>query len=192
MKEIDGRGLQCPQPVILTKKALEETNDSEIIVIVDNEVARENIKRLVEGLALEYSIEEKEKCFYISIENRKDKKIHVESKDDVIIVISNDKLGSGDESLGEVLMKSYIYSLTEVAPAPVSIIFLNTGVRLTTSGSSVLDSLNKLYNNGVGIISCGTCLDYFGLKNELKIGVIGNMYSIVEIMHSGGKIINIG
>lgn len=193
MKEIDGRGLQCPQPVILTKKTLEESNDSEIVVIVDNEVAKENIKRLVEGLTLEYSIEAREKCFYINIKNEKNKKDHFErSKDNIVIIISNDKLGGGDEGLGEVLMKSYIYSLTEVVPKPSSIIFLNAGVKLTTKGSAVLDSLNKLYRLGVNIVSCGTCLDYFELKSELKVGIIGNMYSIVEIMHRSGKTINIG
>ncbi len=192
MKEIDGRGLQCPQPVILTKKALEETKESEITAIVDNEVAKENIKRLIEGLALEYSIEEKDGCFYIKIKNEKSVKVQNQSQDNIVIVISNDKLGGGDDGLGDVLMKSYIYSLTEVTPLPTALILLNAGVKLTTSGSTVLDSLNKLYNLGVEIISCGTCLDYYGLKDELKIGLIGNMYSIVEIMHRRGRIINIG
>ncbi len=193
MREIDGRGLACPQPVILTKKALEDISEGEIITIVDNEVAVENVKRLVTSLGLVYDIDEKEGFYYIKIIKKAGNEKNIsESRDDFAIIIGSDKLGRGDDALGEVLMKSYIYSLTEVTPLPKTIVFLNAGVNLAVKDSPVLESLKKLYESGVEIISCGTCLDYYDLKEKLNIGIIGNMYSIVEVMHSSGKIITSG
>lgn len=194
MKEIDARGLKCPQPVIVTKKALEEIQEGQVISIVDNVTAKENVSRLASSLNLEYNIDERDGCYYITINKIKDnnKESINENKNDIVIVIVSDKLGSGDDELGEVLMKSYTYALTEISPLPKTIIFLNSGVKLTTEGSPVLDNINKLSKAGVEIISCGTCLDFYGLKEKLKVGIVGNMYSIIEKMHEGGKVINIG
>lgn len=194
MKEIDARGLKCPEPVIITKKALEEIQEGQIISIVDNITAKENVSRLVSSLNLECSIDEREGCYYITINKTKsnNKESINENKNDIVIVIASDKLGSGCDELGDVLMKSYTYALTEVSPTPKTIILLNAGVKLTTEGSPVLDNINKLFQSGVEIISCGTCLDYYGLKDKLKVGIVGNMYSIIEKMHEGGKVINIG
>lgn len=194
MKEIDARGLKCPQPVIITKKALEEIQEGQIISIVDNVIAKENVSRLASSLNLEYQIDERKGCYYITINKTKGNNMESinENKNNIVIVIATDKLGNGDDELGEVLMKSYTYALTEVSPAPKTIIFLNAGVKLTAEGSPVLDNINKLFESGVEIISCGTCLDFYGLKEKLKVGIIGNMYSIIEKMHEGGKIINIG
>lgn len=193
MKEIDARGLKCPQPVIITKKALEEIQEGQIISIVDNITAKENVSRLASSQNLEYSIDEREGCYYITINkisSSNNESIDA-NKNDIVIVIANDKLGSGSDELGGALMKSYTYALTEVSPAPKTIIFLNAGVKLTTEGSPVLDNINKLFVSGVEIISCGTCLDFYGLKDKLKVGIVGNMYSIIEKMHESGKIINI-
>lgn len=193
MLKIDCRGLKCPEPVIKTKKALEEINEGIVVSIVDNLTAKENVSRLASNLNLPYDIEEKEGCFYISINKSKEEEQKGDNNnDDIVIVITNDKLGSGNDELGKVLMKSYLYALTEVSPMPKVLIFLNGGVKLTSEGSEVLDNLIKLGDAGVEIISCGTCLDYYGLKESLKIGVIGNMYSIVERMHTAAKVINIG
>lgn len=194
MKEIDARGLKCPEPVIITKKALEEIEEGIVLSIVDNITAKENVSRLAANMNLKYEIEEKDGFFYISINKIKSEKqiIKATGADDIVVVITNDKLGSGIDELGKVLMKSYLYALTESSPMPKAILFLNAGVKLTTEGSEVLDNLVKLSEAGVEIISCGTCLDFYGLKEKLKVGIIGNMYSIVEKMHAAGKVINIG
>ncbi|HCJ57463.1 hypothetical protein SDC9_128498 [bioreactor metagenome] len=194
MKEIDARGLKCPEPVIMTKKALEAIEEGVVLSIVDNITAKENVSRLAANLSLEYEIEEKDGCFYISINKVKDDKQNTNAKtnDDIAIVITTDKLGSGNDELGKVLMKSYLYALTESSPMPKSMIFLNGGVKLTTEGAEALDNLVKLSEAGVEIVSCGTCLDFYGLKEKLKVGVAGNMYSIVEKMNGAGKVINIG
>lgn len=194
MRKIDARGVKCPQPVIMTKKALEEIEEGQIISIVDNITAKENVSRLASSMNLEYAIDEKDGCYYISINKIKDNKNENMNNeaDNIVIVITSNKLGSGDKELGEVLMKSYTYALTEVSPVPKTIIFLNSGVKLTTEGSAVLDNIEKLQQAGVEIISCGTCLDFYGLKEKLMVGIVGNMYSIVEKMHNATKVINVG
>ncbi len=194
MRKIDARGVKCPQPVIMTKKALEEIEEGQIISIVDDITAKENVSRLASSMNLEYAIDEKDGCYYISINKIKDNKNENMNNeaDNIVIVITSNKLGSGDKELGEVLMKSYTYALTEVSPVPKTIIFLNSGVKLTTEGSAVLDNIEKLQQAGVEIISCGTCLDFYGLKEKLMVGIVGNMYSIVEKMHNATKVINVG
>jgi len=193
MKELDLRGLKCPEPVIRTKKALQDFDDDIIVSIVDNVTAKENITRLASNLNLKYDIQEKDGCFYISIENVKGSTdVAKKGDNEIAIVITNDKLGTGNDELGKVLMKSYLYALTESYPMPKVMMFLNAGVKLTTEGSEVLDNLQKLANAGTEIISCGTCLDFYGLKEKVKVGIIGNMYMIVEKMNNAEKVINIG
>ena len=111
--------------------------------------------------------------------------------ENVVISISNDLMGNGDEELGRVLINGFIYSLTEVEPYPRSIIFFNNGVKLTCEGSKALQNLIHLEQAGVEIISCGTCLDYFELKDKLKVGQISNMYTITETLKNADRVINI-
>ncbi len=192
MKEIDARGLVCPQPVILTKKALEEITEGEVVTIVDNVTAKENVSRLAESLSCKYEISDEDGCHYIKIKKSAGSGKPEVKEDSIVIVITTDKLGQGAEELGKVLMKSYTYALTETAPLPKAVIFLNSGVKLTTEGSDVIENLKKLESSKVEIISCGTCLDFYQLKDKLQVGIVGNMYSIIEKMNSAGKVINIG
>lgn len=192
MKEIDARGLVCPQPVILTKKALEEIEEGEVVTIVDNITARENVSRLAANLNYECEVSDENGCHYIKIKKAPGREKNVGKEDSIVIVITSDKLGQGEEELGKVLMKSYTYALTETTPLPKAVMFLNSGVKLTSEGSEVLDNIKKLESSGVEIISCGTCLDYYKLKEKLQTGIVGNMYSIIEKMNSAGKVINIG
>lgn len=192
MKEIDARGLVCPQPVILTKKALEEIEEGEVVAIVDNITAKENVTRLAANLNYEYEVSDKSGCHYIKIRKAPGLEKTEEKEESIVIVITSDKLGQGAEELGKALMKSYTYALTETTPLPDAVMFLNSGVKLTTEGSEVIENIKKLEGSGVEIISCGTCLDYYKIKEKLQVGIVGNMYSIIEKMNSAGKIINIG
>ncbi len=192
MKEIDARGLVCPQPVILTKKALEEIAEGEVVAIVDNITAKENVLRLAANLNCEYEVSEEKDCHYIKIRKASGTQKSVENEGSTVIVITSDKLGQGAEELGKVLMKSYTYALTETTPLPKAVMFLNSGVKLTSEGSEVLENIKKLEGSGVEIISCGTCLDFYQLKDKLIAGIAGNMYSIIEKMNSAAKVINIG
>lgn len=190
MNNIDARGLKCPQPVILTKKALEQVESGEILTIVDNVTARENLARLASNLNCQHEVEEKEGCYYVKIKKTGESKKQ-EAKNDFVIVITTDKLGAGDAELGHALMKTYTYTLNETKPYPKAVIFMNSGVKLVTEGSEALENLQKLQEKGIEIISCGTCLDFYHIKDRLKVGIVGNMYTIVEYMHTAAKVINI-
>jgi selenium metabolism protein YedF len=100
-------------------------------------------------------------------------------------------LGTGDEELGFILMKAFLNTLWDVSPRPTKIMFLNDGVRLTTEGSDVLDVLHLLENEGVEIFSCGTCLEFYEIKDKLQVGQVTNMYDTVDSLLSAGKIIKI-
>ena len=194
---VDARGLNCPEPVIETKKELEGLREGSVVIVVDNEIAKENISKLASKLNFHFSVKEIEDGFEISVfkgelNNSIEEMLHEKAVlNDLVIVVGNNKLGSGDDDLGEILIKGYFYSLAEMKPYPKAIVFLNLGVRLTATESGVLDSLKKLADAGCDIVSCGTCLDYYGLKDSLKIGTISNMYSIVEYMNEAKNTIHL-
>jgi selenium metabolism protein YedF len=149
---IDCRGLKCPQPVINTKKYFDSIEEGEASVIVDNEVAKNNVMKLAASSGWMNSFEQKEGEFYITIaKGRSCKGEQLPSPRDnetLTIVISSDRLGSGDDELGGILMKSYLYALAESERVPDDLIFLNSGVKLTTEGSDSIDSLKKLLKKG--------------------------------------------
>jgi selenium metabolism protein YedF len=190
MANIDARGLQCPQPVIMTKKALEEITSGEVLVIVDNVTAKENISRLSTNMNHQHEVEEKEGCYYIKIKKTEGSGNKTENND-FVIVITSDKLGAGEDKLGQLLMKTYTYTLSETKPYPKAVIFMNSGVKLVVESSEALENIQKLAELEIEIISCGTCLDYYNIKDKLKVGIIGNMYTIVEYMNNAVKVINI-
>ena len=141
METIDCRGLSCPLPVVKTKKVLEDLKEGSIVTIVDNQMARENIKSLANKLNTTYEVEEKAGDFYITITKKQeppeeDKGIDQSPKknpwveDNLVILIGNDKMGVGEEELGNILIKGYLYALTEVEPRPNKLIFVNNGVKL--------------------------------------------------------------
>lgn len=190
---IDCRGLACPQPVINTKKALDDLKEGTIVTIVDNEVAKENVSKLAQKLNAVTKIQERSGEFYISIskgqanKNEEELMIKPSGVGELVIIIGNDKMGVGEEELGDILIKGYLYSLTEVDPKPNKVIFINNGVKLNCKGSKSIENIRKLEKMGVEILSCGTCLDYYGLKEELQVGSISNMYTIVEALNQAAK-----
>jgi len=193
-KTIDCKGLACPKPVIMTKKELEAITEGEIEVIVDNEAARENVSKLLKSQGLEPKVEEKEGFFYISAEKKAGcgcKVMNAQEETRPVILVASEFLGVGDDKLGAMLMKSYMYALTESDVKPKTMLFINGGVKLTTEGSDVLESLKTLEGQGVEIMSCGTCLDFYGLKEKLAVGQVTNMYTIVEKTSSSSNTIRI-
>ncbi|MGV8145989.1 MAG: sulfurtransferase-like selenium metabolism protein YedF [Alkaliphilus sp.] len=198
-KEVDGRGLECPLPVINTKKALEGITEGIITTVVDNAVAKENIVRLAKSMTYKVNIAERQGNYHIDIfKNQPQMNVDImdiskktKYKKDLTILITKDCFGDGAKQLGEVLMKGYLYTLTEVDPKPKTIIFLNSGVNLVIEGSNSLNNIEKLQESGVEIISCGTCLDYYKIKDKLSVGIIGNMYDIAEKMSNSAKTITL-
>ncbi|HEY8892416.1 MAG TPA: sulfurtransferase-like selenium metabolism protein YedF [Clostridium sp.] len=196
---IDCKGLICPLPVVKTKKYFDSIESGESTIIVDNLVAKNNIVKLAQGSGYKSVVEEKQELFFIKITKEKSENsekskivdIKIEDKKKFTIVISTDKLGIGDDKLGDILMKSYIFALSEADSIPNDLLFINGGVKLTIDNSPVLDSLNKLIQRGTNILVCGTCLDFYNLKDKISIGEITNMYDIVQLMNDAGNTIKI-
>lgn len=194
--KVDARGMQCPKPVIETKKAFDSISDGVITTVVDNEIARENVKKLAGSMNYEVNIEEIKGDFYLNINKGKTSSLTISKEkgnqtEDFVILIGKDTMGSGDDTLGNILMKGYIYTLTETKPYPKAILFVNSGIKLTIDSSEVLDHLTQLKESGVELLSCGTCLDFYGYKDNLAIGEVTNMYNIVEMTNTAGKTITI-
>jgi len=199
IKEIDCRKQTCPMPVVNTKKAMEQFDAEKFIVIVDSIVSRDNVRRFVNSQGHTVEIEDKgDKIFHMHITPNPDaiRKGLAQSstgavKSGVVVLITTDKLGSGDERLGSILMKAFLNTMHDSEPKPEKVILINDGVRLSIEGSDVLDSLAALTEDGVEIVSCGTCLTYYDILDKLKRGIVGNMYDIVNSLLEASKIIKI-
>lgn len=192
MNIIDCTGLKCPQPVINTKKYFDSIEKGEAEIIVDNDVAKTNILKFCQSNNLSVSVEENQGIYHIKA-SKEDCKCEVMNLDakSLVILVTSDKLGTGNDTLGATLMKSYLYALSESDKLPADLLLLNGGVKLAAEGSEVIDSLNKLKERGVNIASCGVCLDFYGIKDKLSVGEITNMYTIIEKMNTASNTIKI-
>ena len=195
MKIVDARKKACPQPVIMTKKEA-DGGAEEITVIVDNETAKLNVTKFGSQLKYTVTAEDKEDGTYILLKKNAESKEQSEKiskiQDKHIgYLITTDKLGKGSEDLGRILMKSFLFTLSETKPYPDFLIFLNSGVKLATEGSESIDDLMKLKEGSVEIVSCGTCLDFFEIKSKLRVGSVSNMYDIVDMISNSTNTITI-
>lgn len=193
MKSIDCRNMACPAPVISVKKALEEVG--ELSVLLDNGAPRENVGRFARNRGFLVSEEQDETGGWtLTITSNDSTKKPGDSKSlnsDRVVLITSDRLGEGPEELGRLLMKNFIHTLLETSDQPASMVFVNSGIFLTTEGSEVLEALEKLKNMGVEIFSCGLCLDFFERKEQLRVGGTTNMLSIAENMLSAAQVIKL-
>jgi selenium metabolism protein YedF len=199
IKIVNALGLACPQPVVLAKQAI-ETNEK-VKVIVDNETALENVKRLGTKLGCDIKVEKKKDNIYEI--NLKRKTGATGAKDELVpscgatpaqsgpfvIVISADMMGRGNDELGYVLIRAFFHTIALQAEKPDIMIFYNTGVKLALKESEVLDDLKELVSAGVEMLVCGTCLNYFEVKEKLGVGVVSNMYDIAGIMSRAGRLL---
>jgi selenium metabolism protein YedF len=195
MKIVDARKKACPQPVIMTKKEADEGAE-EITVIVDNGTAKLNVTKFGSQLKYTVTAEDKEDGTYILLKKSAESKEQSEKiskiqDKNIGYLITTDKLGKGSEDLGRILMKSFLFTLSETKPYPDFLIFLNSGVKLATEGSESIDDLMKLKEGSVEIVSCGTCLDFFEIKSKLRVGSVSNMYDIVNMISNSTNTITI-
>lgn len=189
---VDARGLNCPQPVILTKRVMDKGEADRLVTIVNQTAALENVTKLARSQGYEVEVEDKEGDYYITMIRSEETTCEPASlEDNVTILITNRYFGQGEEELGQVLMRSFLYTLGEMNGRVKSIIFMNSGVFLTTEGSEVLEILQGLSQEGVQILSCGTCLDFYGIKDKLAVGEITNMYTAVEMLSSAERSITL-
>lgn len=186
---IDCRGLACPEPVVTTKKALDQLKEGKLIVIVNNSVSCNNVERFALSQGCSVEVEKRGEEFYIHIEKTKRAEKVRGDKRQVVVYINSQFLGVGEDTLGALLMRAFLKTLLDQEVQPYRIIFINSGVRLTSEGSEVLETLKTLSEKGVEILSCGTCLDFYGLKERLKVGVISNMYDILQTLMDADQII---
>ena len=197
MVTVNAMGDNCPIPVIKTKKAMQALTGPETIeVLVDNEIAVQNVTKLAKEQGGEVSSEKLgEKEYKVTIKMQGVPAVDAEvvctpdQKGDLIVVVSSDRMGTGNDELGKVLIKGFIYAVTQLDTLPKKMLFYNGGATLTTERSDSIEDLKSLEAQGVEILTCGTCLDYYHLKDKLVVGGVTNMYSIVESMAEAGKII---
>jgi tRNA 2-thiouridine synthesizing protein A len=189
-REVDARGLPCPQPVINTKRALEEIEAGTITVLVDSAASRENVRRFAQSQGCQVEITERDGAFCLTIVKGGQGQPKREKVTDVFF-ITGEQLGTGDKEFGERLMIGFINNLGEATSRPHKIIFANSGVKLAAEGSEALVTLQRLEQEGVEILSCGSCLEYYGLTDKLKVGIVTNSYEVVETLLSAGKVIKI-
>lgn len=195
-KLLDCTKLECPMPVIKTKQELEKDGEMLLDVIVDNEIAVQNLTKLANSMGYKSSSKKQDENFCVNIEKNANTSLNQDKSNLKIveerqtILIKTSFLGVGDDSLGSTLMKGFIFTLTQSKPLPKKVMFLNSGVKLTTENEETVKNLQILEKEGTEIVSCGTCLDFYNLKDKLKVGSVGNMYDIVDSLNqSSNKLI---
>lgn len=203
---LDLKGMQCPKPVLETQKAFKNQELTEFELIVDNLSARENLKRLAASKGYKSEVIEADGIITVNvsrnpseIEEEKEEKFEVvcdlpqideNGISNAVLVIKSEYMGEGNDELGKVLMKGFLYTITETRPYPEKVVLLNSAIKLSTVNEETIVHLKKLEEAGTKVFSCGTCLNYYDLADQLKVGVIGNMYDVVEsLMGSTNRII---
>jgi selenium metabolism protein YedF len=204
MKIVDTTGLTCPEPLILTKRALKEVTAGEkITVITDNSTSLANLKRFLTDNGSVFSVTSDKGVYTLIVERGEGmlssttaaEYCEVSVKSDkgetnsYSIIFSSEKMGEGNDDLGLILIRSFITTLIESDSLPESILFYNAGVKLATDDSFVIEELKKIESMGVKLLLCGTCVNFFNLKQSINIGIISNMYEMSDAMISSAKII---
>jgi len=191
MVTLDCRGQQCPLPVVQVRRQMQATPDTPLRVLVNDAAARDNVGRLAASQGYDSAVAEENGVFQIDLTPTAKvvKQAAVPATGLTVILIASDQMGSGDPKLGQILMKNFIFTLTEGEVNPDLMLFINGGARLTTGGSELIEPLQKLADRGVDIATCGLCLEYFGLKEALAVGRVSNMLETVNVLQSAGRVV---
>ncbi|MBN1935016.1 MAG: sulfurtransferase-like selenium metabolism protein YedF [Anaerolineae bacterium] len=202
MQTVDARGLPCPQPVILTRQALEKGD--EVTTIVSDQTALHNVTRMAEKAGYGVWTEPKADGIYIHIGDQCATPAERDTVEmaairaaravdgPLVLVVPGERMGRGpSDELGDILARAFFHTLGEVEPLPETIVFFNSGVKLAVEGSPVLEDLRALREQEIEILVCGTCLGYFELKDRLAVGEVSNMYTIAETMLKAGKVVSL-
>ena len=201
MEAVNTFGLACPKPLMMAKAKIDE-GARELSVYVDNEIAVKNVSRLAEKYGLNVAVETIEGGWSVNF-SEGDRGVAAAAAPAAApactpagcgyaVFIGKDHVGEGDPQLGYNLMKMAIYTLSESEDAPASVLFMNSGVKLVAGDEQqIIDSVNKLIEKGTEVLVCGTCLDFYGLKEQLKVGEVSNMYDILGRMQEAAKTITL-
>ena len=175
---VDAVGEPCPVPVVKATKALRELGEPGTLEVrVDNEIAVQNLTRMAAGNHLPVQAEKKgEHLFVVTMEVAEP-------------AVDSETMGRGSDELGKLLMKSFLFAVSQLPRLPRTVLFYNGGAKLTVEGSESLEDLRNMEAQGVEILTCGTCLNFYGLAEKLAVGGVTNMYAIVEALANAGKVI---
>lgn len=197
--KVDAIGLACPQPVVKTLKTLEAlTAPATVETYVDNETAVQNVTRLADSKGFKARSEKlADNHFVVTIEadqvggkaGETPAFCIPDRRGNTVVAVTSDAMGHGSDELGRQLMKGFLYAVSQLDELPKTILFYNGGARLTTEGSLSLEDLKSMEAQGVQILTCGTCLNYYGLTEKLAVGDVTNMYAIVETLAEADKVI---
>ena len=199
-KTVNAMGDVCPVPLVKAKNAIAELAGSgKVEVLVDNEIAVQNLEKMAQQKGYGFLVKEKkEKEYHVEFTTSEKEPAETEektvclvpaAKKTKLVVLSADHMGEGAEELGKILMKSFLYALTQQDELPDTILCYNGGAKLTCEGSESLEDLKDLAARGVEILTCGTCLNFYGITEKLQVGSVTNMYDIVERMSSADRVI---
>ncbi|MBR5470949.1 MAG: sulfurtransferase-like selenium metabolism protein YedF [Oscillibacter sp.] len=198
---VNAVGKQCPVPVVEATRALRAMTESGTLeVLVDNEIAVQNLTRMAAGHHLEAKAEKRgEALFAVTVEvSRAVGEAPVEeapltcipdARGELVVAIDTDAMGRGSEELGRTLMKGFVFGVSQLPQLPKTILLYNGGAKLSVEGSDSLEDLKNMEAQGVEILTCGTCLNFYGLSEQLAVGSVTNMYAIVEKLAGAGKVI---
>lgn len=204
MKEIDATNQQCPAPVLLTRQVIEEEGPEKIRVVVDNDASRQNVGRYLRSMAYDVRDQQAGDVFHVIgvrgqggavADETPEPHLQKDPQKDpdarkIMVMISTDRIGYGDDSLGLKLMANFVRTLNEFGPDLWRVVFVNNGVKLTIESSGVVDALKGLEKDGVTIMVCGTCLEHYAISNLKQVGETTNMLDIVTAMHLADKVIS--
>lgn len=202
MHEIDARKKACPGPVLMTRDLVLAQQPGMLRVTVDNDAAGINVSRFLESQDYEAAVEKnddlivvtgtrRDECPVCAIMSEKEMQASARDVKKIMVMISSDKIGSGDDVLGGRLMINFVKTLNEMGAELWRLVLVNNGVKLAIKGSPVIEPLVGLEEDGVTILVCGTCLEYFGLSGDKAAGETTNMLDIVTAMQLADKVINI-
>jgi len=197
MIKLDYSQHQCPYPVIETRKQMLENPGIILEVKVGDQAGRDNVSRLADKMGYQAQAQAQATGFTLTLtpeQTSEQQTDHMEpvplpAKAASVVYCSSASMGSGSDELGQLLMKNFLMTLLEMDPLPSHILFVNAGVKLTTDTGELREILQKLAERGIDLASCGLCLDFFHLKDQLQVGRITNMYEIVDLQNNAARII---
>ena len=189
MIKVNAVGEVCPKPVIMTKKALKEIESGVVEVSVDNVTSKENVEKMAKEMGHTFETREEGKVFIITITKAGEKQENSSEEENIVISIGSDKMGEGEDELGKILIKGFIYALTEAETLPKTVLLYNKGVLLASTFEDTVKDLKVLEERGVEILSCGTCANFYHVQDQIKVGTLTNMYTILERQMKAAKVI---
>ncbi len=189
MIKVNAIGEVCPKPVIMTKKALKEIESGIVEVSVDNETSKENVQKMAKEMGHKFETKEENGVFIITITKTGETEKSAEKEENIVVSIGSDKMGEGEDELGKILIKGFIYALTEAETLPKTVLLYNKGVLLASTFEDTVKDLKVLEERGVEILSCGTCANFYHVQDQIKVGTLTNMYTILERQMKAAKVI---